>query len=208
MRQCCTRREHGVGKGFMQSATRPFFLTYFGREIVGGPLLAVLDTSRQTAAVAVRILGGEKASDIKIPSVKFSRPKFDWREMQRWGISESRLPLRSEIVFRELTAWERYRWQITSILLALFVQSAMITWLQVEQFRRRRAEKRSRKLSLEVMHLSRAAEAGALSASFAHDLPANVGHCTQCPKGGSPTQQGPARTAEDKGSRGRHWPCQ
>ena len=144
--------------------------SYFGREIVGGPLLAVLDTSRQTAAVAVRILGGEKASDIKIPSVKYSRPKFDWREMQRWGISESRLPLGSEIHFRELTAWERYRWQITSILLALFVQSAMITWLQVEQFRRRRAEKRSRKLSLEVMHLSRAAEAGALSASFAHDL--------------------------------------
>ena len=107
--------------------------SFFGREIVGGPLLAVLDTSRQTAAVAVRILGGEKASDIKIPSVKFSRPKFDWREMQRWGISESRLPPRSEIHFREPTAWERYRWQITSILLALLVQSAMITWLLVER---------------------------------------------------------------------------
>src|SRR5262249_9926485 len=36
--------------------------------------------------------------------------------------------------------------------------------------RRRRAEARSRSLSLEVMHLNRAAEAGALSASFAHDL--------------------------------------
>ena len=144
--------------------------SFFGREIVGGPLLAVLDTSRQTAAVAVRILGGEKASDIKIPSVKFSTPKFDWREMQRWGISESRLPPRSEIHFREPTAWERYRWQITSILLALLVQSAMITWLLVERQGRHRAETRSRKLSLEVMHLSRAAEAGALSASFAHDL--------------------------------------
>ena len=144
--------------------------SFFGREIVGGPLLAVLDSSRQTAAVAVRILGGEKASDIKIPSVKFSRPKFDWREMQRWGISESRLPLGSEILFREPTAWERYRWQITSILLALLVQFAMITWLLVERFGRRRAETRSRKLSLQVMHLNRAAEAGALSASFAHDL--------------------------------------
>jgi signal transduction histidine kinase len=144
--------------------------SFFGHEIVGGPLLKVLDSSRQTAAVAVRILGGEKASDIKITPIGFSRPKFDWREMQRWGISESRLPLGSEILFRELTAWERYRWQITSILLALLVQSAMITWLLVEQFRRRRAETRSRKLSLDVIHLNRAAEAGALSASFAHDL--------------------------------------
>jgi signal transduction histidine kinase len=144
--------------------------SFFGGEIVGGPLLAVLDSSRQTAAVAVRMLAGEKASDIKIPSVQFSMPKFDWREMQRWGISEKRLPPGSTVLFRELTAWERHRWQITSLLLALLLQSAMITWLLVERFARRRAETRSRKLSLQVMHLNRAAEAGALSASFAHDL--------------------------------------
>jgi C4-dicarboxylate-specific signal transduction histidine kinase len=130
----------------------------------------VLDSSRQTAAVAVRILGGEKASDIKIPAVTFSTPKFDWREMQRWGVSENRLPPGSEVVFREPTAWERYRWQITSILLALLVQSAMIMWLLVERLGRRRAETTSRKLSLKVIHLNRAAEAGALSASFVHDL--------------------------------------
>jgi len=144
--------------------------SFFGREIVGGPLLSVLDSSRQTAAAAVRILGGEKPSAIKIPSVEFSKPKFDWREMQRWGISESRLPLGSEILFREPTAWERYSWQITGVLLALLVQSGMISWLLAERFGRRKAETRSRKLSLEVMHLNRAAEAGALSASFAHDL--------------------------------------
>jgi signal transduction histidine kinase len=144
--------------------------SFFGREIVGGPLLRVLDSSRQTAAVAVRILGGEKASDIKIPAVTFSTPKFDWREMQRWGVSENRLPPGSEVVFREATAWERYRWQITSVLLALLVQSTMIMWLLVERIGRRRAETRSRKLSLEVIHLNRAAEAGALSASFVHDL--------------------------------------
>jgi C4-dicarboxylate-specific signal transduction histidine kinase len=113
---------------------------------------------------------GEKASDIKIPSVQFSTPKFDWRELQRWGTSESRLPPRSQVLFREPTAWERYRCPITSFLLALLVQSGMITWMLVERFRRRRAETRSRKLSLEVIHLNRAAEAGALSASFAHDL--------------------------------------
>jgi signal transduction histidine kinase len=154
-------------------STAPIFSydeSFFGREIVGGPLLAVLDSSRQTAAVAVRILGGEQAGNIKTPPVKFSTPKFDWRELQRWGISEKRLPPGSEISFREPTAWERYQWQITSILLALVVQSAMITWLLAERFRRRTAETRTRKLSLEVMHLNCAAEAGALSASLAHDL--------------------------------------
>ena len=143
---------------------------FFGREIVGGPLLAVLDSSRQTAAVAIRILGGEKASDIKIPSVKFSTPKFDWRELQRWNISEARLPPGSIVQFREPSAWQRYRWQLMAIFVALSIQTAMITWLLLEHRRRRNAELESRRRLLQVMHLSRAAEAGALSASFAHEL--------------------------------------
>ena len=52
-------------------------------------MLSVEEGSRQAAAVAVRILGGEKAGDIKVPPVRFAAPRFDWRQMQRWGISES-----------------------------------------------------------------------------------------------------------------------
>jgi len=47
------------------------------------PLLLVADSSRQAAAVAVRILGGEKPSEIRTPPVQFASPVFDWREMQR-----------------------------------------------------------------------------------------------------------------------------
>ena len=61
--------------------------SFFGRAIVGGPLLLVADSSRQAAAVAIRILGGEKPSEIRTPPVQFASPVFDWREMQRWGIS-------------------------------------------------------------------------------------------------------------------------
>ena len=143
---------------------------FFGRDVVGGPMHSVAEGARQTASVAMRILRGEKPGDIKVPPTTYAAPKFDWRELQRWGINESRLPPGSEIHFRESTAWERYRWQLTSIFLALLLQSAMITSLLVERYRRRRAEAKSRSLSLEVMHLNRAAEAGALSASFAHDL--------------------------------------
>src|SRR5262245_29467205 len=144
--------------------------SFFGREIVGGPLLAVLDSSRQTAEVAVRMLGGEKASDIKIPPVTFATPKFDWREMQRWGISESRLPPGSEVLFREPSAWERYQWQLTAVLAGLLLQAAMIMALLVERHGRQKAERESRARMLEVMHLSRSAAVGAMSSSFAHEL--------------------------------------
>ena len=70
--------------------------SFFGRAIVGGPMHSVLEGSRATAAVAIRVLGGEKPGDIKEPPIGFATPKFDWREMQRWGISERRLPPGSE----------------------------------------------------------------------------------------------------------------
>ncbi len=79
-----------------------------------------LEVGRQTAAVAVRILGGEKAGDIKTTPIGFATPKFDWREMQRWGISESRLPPGSEIHFRDPTVWEQYAKHSSWELLPLF----------------------------------------------------------------------------------------
>ena len=66
--------------------------SFFGGETVGGPMHSVSNLGRLAATAAVRILGGEKAGDVKIPASKFATPIFDWRLMQRWGISEGRLP--------------------------------------------------------------------------------------------------------------------
>jgi signal transduction histidine kinase/ABC-type uncharacterized transport system substrate-binding protein len=144
--------------------------SFFGREIVGGPLLLVADTSRQTAAVAVRILGGEKPDNIRPPPVQFGRPMFDWREMQRWGISESRLPPGSEIYFREPTAWDRYRSEILAICTILLVQGGLIFWLIYEHRRRNRAEVLARASMSELTQMNRMATAGELSASIAHEV--------------------------------------
>jgi signal transduction histidine kinase len=95
---------------------------------------------------------------------------YDWRELQRWNISEARLPPGSVVQFRERSTWERYRWQLIGFFIALLVQSAMISWLLIERYGRRKAELESRRRSLEVMHLNRTAEIGALSASFAHEV--------------------------------------
>jgi len=144
--------------------------SFFGGEIVGGPMLSVEEGSRQAAAVAVRILGGEKAGDINVPPVRFAVPRFDWREMQRWGISESRLPPGSEIYFREPSLWNRYQIPILAILAAILVQSGMIGWLVYEHRRRSVAEVQSRKALGELAHLNRLETAEQLSASIAHEI--------------------------------------
>ena len=144
--------------------------SFFGSAIVGGPLLLVADTSRLTAAVAIRVLSGQNAGDIKVPPVEFSAPRFDWRQMQRWGISEKSLPPGSEILFRDPTAWEQYRVQILAILAALFAQLGLIFWLIFEHRRRHLAEIQSRKAMTELTYINRRATAGELSASIAHEV--------------------------------------
>ena len=144
--------------------------SFFGNEIVGGPLLLVADNSRETAAVAIRMLGGERPSEIKIPVVQFANPIFDWRQMQRWGISETNLPAGSEIRFREPTALDQYRWQIIGIVAIVLVQATMIIWLFYEHGRRREAEVEAHQRMSELAHMNRHATVSELSASMAHEL--------------------------------------
>jgi signal transduction histidine kinase len=130
----------------------------------------VADTSRQTAAIAIRILGGDKPGEISSPSVQFASPVFDWKEMRRWGIGESRLPAGSKIYFRDPSIWEQYQWQIALIFSVILIQAALIAGLLYEHRRRRLAEGQSFRRLTELAHLNRVATAGELSASIAHEV--------------------------------------
>jgi signal transduction histidine kinase len=141
-----------------------------GHGIVGGPLLSTEEIGGQIASAAVRILGGEAPNAIKEPPIGLRAPVYDWRELQRWNISKVRLPVGATIAFREPTAWERYRWPLSAIFAALLLQGVLLSWLLFERRSRRVAQLESRRRTLEVMHLNGTAEAGALAASFAHEL--------------------------------------
>ncbi|ABE61748.1 histidine kinase [Nitrobacter hamburgensis X14] len=160
------RQLHGVSNAPMFSYDDGFF----GNEIVGGPMYSVLEISRLTAAVAVRILSGQKPRDIRPAAIKYANPKFDWREMQRWGISESNLPPGSEVLFREPRIWGVYRWQLLLIAAVILVQGALIGGLLHERRRRRLAEAESRQRLTELAHINRNSAVGELTTSIAHEL--------------------------------------
>jgi signal transduction histidine kinase len=160
-------------KRIYEVANAPIFSfdeSYFNGEIVGGPMWSPTEGARPTAAAAVRILGGEKAGDIKVPPIEFSAPKYDWRQLQRWNISESRLPPGSEILFREPTAWERYSWQIALITAVILLQTGLISALLREHRRRQLAEVQSRQHMAELARVMRFSTAGELTASIAHEI--------------------------------------
>src|SRR5262249_57155536 len=123
-----------------------------------------------TGRRVLRSLNGERASQIPIEAGKFFKPVFDWRELKRWNVSEDSLPLGSEIRFREVGAWEQYRWQIVLTGVALALQSLLITGLFYERQRRRSAEVEARRRMGELALVNRRAAIGAMSASIAHEI--------------------------------------
>jgi signal transduction histidine kinase len=143
---------------------------FFGRDTVGGPMHSIDDSSNKAVNAAIRILGGGKPADIKVQTIGFASPKYDWREMQRWGISESNLPRGSKVLFREPSIWERYSWQLALIGSVILVQGALIGGLLHERRRRHLAEVESRQHLAELAHINRYSTAGELTASIAHEL--------------------------------------
>lgn len=143
---------------------------FFGAELVGGPMHSVAEGARRTASVAVRILGGEKAGDIRLPPTPYAPARYDWRQLQRWGISESALPPGSRVDFRQPTAWQTYRWQLVAVGVVVLLQASLISILLHERRRRRLAEVEARQRMSELAHVNRFSMAGELTASIAHEL--------------------------------------
>jgi signal transduction histidine kinase len=156
-----------------QVAKAPIFSfddAFFGEEIVGGPMTSVSDGARKTSEVLVRILNGAKPADIKTPPLEYGPPKFDWRQLQRWGIAESRLPANAEIAFRQPPVWQAYRWQIALVCAVILLQATLITRLLYEQHLRRYAEVQARQRMSELAHVNRFSMAGELTATIAHEI--------------------------------------
>ncbi len=143
---------------------------YLGHGIVGGPLMSSAELGRRMAEAAIRILGGEVPGDIDMPPLATATPQYDWRELQRWKISESRLPAGSIIRFREPTVLQQYSSQIALTFGLILFQSALISALLFERRRRLYAEVQSRQRSAELAHNNRFSLAGELTAAIAHEL--------------------------------------
>ena len=87
-----------------QRANAPIFgmmSVELGRGAVGGRLIDIEALSGTTADIAFRILEGTAPAVIKPPIQRPGPPVFDSRELERWGISEDRLPAGSVVLFRE-----------------------------------------------------------------------------------------------------------
>ena len=144
--------------------------TEIGRGGIGGFVITPGSVGESAARLALRVINGASAASIPVSEGSVVQPIFDWRQMQRWNVSERSLPPGSEIRFRVPAGLEQYRWQISTAAIVILLQSGLILALFYEHRRRRDAEVEARQRMAELAHMNRCATAGEMSASIAHEL--------------------------------------
>ena len=110
------------------------------RGVVGGGLKDQVAQTKAIADVALRILHGEAADRIPIAQPELTVGQVDWRQLQRWGISESRVPPGTRVRFKAPSVWDRYKVYVFAGVAIVLAQSALIAGLLFQRGRRRRAE--------------------------------------------------------------------
>jgi PAS domain S-box-containing protein len=106
---------------------------------VGGDLLSFAAEGRTAAAMAVRILNGEKPA--RIPIEKSANTYiFDWWVLDRWGLKERDLPPDSVLLNRRPTLWESYKRYIIGGIVLILAETLLILGLLWQRARRRRIE--------------------------------------------------------------------
>jgi signal transduction histidine kinase len=112
-----------------------------GHGIVGGSLKSQEEEFRALGELALRVLRGESPDSIPVSSPDLDVKLADWREMQRWGLSASRLPAGTQVRFREPSVWNQYKVYIVAIVAGLLAQTALISALLIQRRQRRHAER-------------------------------------------------------------------
>jgi PAS domain S-box-containing protein len=111
-----------------------------GRGIVGGRLRSSISDVQEISRLALRVLGGEKPETIPVVEFDSYTDVFDWRQLQRWSISEALLPPGSVIRFRGRSFFEQNRVYVLGGSLVVAAQFALIGGLLIHRHRRRLAE--------------------------------------------------------------------
>ncbi len=150
---------------------------WVGNGVVGGGVMDFAADGMRTGRLLVRVLRRAPGEPMPPPEVAAIPLVVDWRELQRWGLSENRLPPNTEVLFRTPSPWERYRTTVLATLGALLLQSGLILWLLLERRGRlrsqaalRESEARADEQRRELSHLGRVALVGELSAALAHEM--------------------------------------
>ncbi|MBF0508786.1 MAG: response regulator [Deltaproteobacteria bacterium] len=132
-----------MAKVITKTANSPVFAIYdqIINLVVGGSMISYGAEGARAAKLALDILNGQYALTAPLTNLKIiTATTLNWRQLNRWGISESNLPKGSIVVNRPPSLWTDYREYVIGAIAFLLIQSSLIVLLLIQQRRRRLAE--------------------------------------------------------------------
>jgi PAS domain S-box-containing protein len=119
--------------------------THIRLGLVGGLVKDYAEEGREAGRVAVRILKGELTLLPALPPIRSPNlPLFDWRQMKRWGLDETRLPKGSVVENRPATIWSQHPWYVIGAGTFAVLESLLIGALLLDVRRRVRVQEELR----------------------------------------------------------------
>jgi len=160
------------------------FETYLGHGIAAGSIESYGEQGRRTGELVARVLNGEEPSTIGVQPPVDATYLADFRQLRHWGIAENLMPEGSEVRYKEVTTWERYRWQILTALSVILVQAVLIGVLMIhrrrlhqtqyelhdEYERRRKAETAVLRVRTKLSRFSKQSSLGVMATAIAHEI--------------------------------------
>jgi PAS domain S-box-containing protein len=126
-----------------QAANRPIYgisSEQVGKGVVGGSVIDMREVGQTVGKISLRLLQGEKPESMPVTAAEFQHYVFDASQMGRWGIIE--LPPNSVVIGQENSPWNRYKWQIFGLGVAVFLEGTLIASLLKSSIQRRGAERK------------------------------------------------------------------
>ncbi|MBK9244501.1 MAG: HAMP domain-containing histidine kinase [Burkholderiales bacterium] len=155
------------------ASSAPIYGVYesqIGHGLAAGAVESFTARGERLADLVMRAIDGSLAGRPVIEPPPPSRCVADGRQLKRYGLSARSLPAGCEVRFVEPGFFERYWWQSLLVALALLAQTLLITSLLLQRRRRRAAELSMQAQRVQLLHASRLAVAGELTASIAHEI--------------------------------------
>lgn len=111
-----------------------------GHGVVGGSYIDSAEVGAKAGEIGARIIAGEKAESIPVATETSEVPHVDWRQLQRWNISETALPYGTVVRYRQPSVWALYWRYILAAAAVMFLQALLIVGLLWQRVRKRKAE--------------------------------------------------------------------
>jgi signal transduction histidine kinase len=144
------------------------FESYMGSGLAAGALESFRARGERISELVLRAIDAGASTSPAEPLR--SHCVADARQLARFGLDLGRLPAGCDVRFLEPTFFQRYWWQSLLVALALVGQSLLIASLLLQHRRRRAAELSLQAQRAQLLHASRLAVAGELTASIAHEI--------------------------------------